>query len=204
MEPSLEDLGRKYQTGKMTHRYLPKFERFLAPLRHEGFDLLEFGVKEGSSIRMWHEYFPAANIVGVDIKPVAIEDDLPRYSFFQGNQADLTLLHMLAQRYKFRLIVDDGSHFWGHQIFTFQIMFPWLEPDGIYICEDILMSYGTLADRYQRGASESAADYFFRVAHAFVGGTARKFTQDEDPLLHFIVNKIRDVTFIRHAVIITT
>ena len=204
MEPSLEDLGRKYRTGKMTHRYLPQFERFLAPFRNEAFDLLEFGVKEGASIRMWHEYFPVAQIVGVDIRSVEIEDDLPRYSFFQGSQADLTLLQMLAQRYKFRLIVDDGSHFWAHQIFTFQTMFPWLAPGGIYICEDILTSYGTLAERYQRGASESAADYFFRVAQAFVGGTARKLTQDEDPLLHFIVNKIRDITFIRHAVIITT
>ena len=203
-QPSLDVIGRKYGTGKTVHDYLPHFDELLQPWRDETFDMLEIGVHEGASIRMWHEYFPAARIVGVDIKGVTIEDSLPRYTFVPGSQANLKLLHTLAQDYKFRLIVDDGSHRWGHQIFTFQTLFPWLETGGIYICEDIQTSFGSLAERYHGGAPESAAAYFFRIAQAFVAGDAQKFQQTEDPLLYYIVNAIRSIVFIEHAVILRT
>jgi hypothetical protein len=204
MSASLAQIGRKHGTGKTSHGYLPHFEAMLAPLRNEAFELLEIGVHEGGSIRMWHEYFPAARIVGVDVKPIELKDDLPRYTFVKGSQADLTLLLRLATQHKFRVIVDDGSHLWGHQIFTFQTLFPYLEPGGIYICEDIQTSYGALAERYSAGAKESAAAYFFRVAQAVTAGTALEVKQTEDPLLYYMVKRIRSMTFIRHGVIIST
>ena len=202
MDVSLNELGHKYGTGKVRVGYLPHYERLLAPLRHESFDLLEVGVREGASIRLWHEYFSAARIVGLDLRARTLTDDLPRYTFVQGSQADLALLHRLVQQYKFRLIIDDGSHLWGHQVFTFQTLFPWLEPGGLYICEDIHTSYGDYAERYHGGAKESAAAYFFRVAQVLAAGKAQAPLEDEDPLMHFIVEKIRSITFIPHCVVI--
>ena len=116
----------------------------------------------------------------------------------------MKLLQKLVQDYDFRLIVDDGSHQWGHQIFTFQTIFPWLPPGSIYICEDIQTSFGALADRYNGGAMESAATYFFRIAQALVAGNAEPVKQTEDPLMFYIVNAIRSIVFIEHAVIIRT
>lgn len=155
--PTLNELGQKYKTGKLVHGYLPHFDLALNSLRDESFDMLEIGVHEGASIRMWHEYFRAAQIVGVDTKAISLPDDLPRYTFVRGSQANPKLLHALVEAYRFRVIVDDGSHRWGHQIFTFQTLFPWLQPGGVYICEDIQTSYGALAERYSAGAPESAA-----------------------------------------------
>ncbi len=205
MRASLNEIGRKYQTDKSTlHRYLDHYESVLAPFRDESFDMLEIGVWQGASIRMWHEYFPAARIVGVDVFPVALEDNLPRFEFAQGSQVDLSFLHRLVRQHSFRLIIDDGSHLWGHQIFTFQTLFPWLAHGGIYICEDIQTSFGHYAEQFAGGAKESAASYFLRVAEAFVAGEAGDLAESADPLLCNIVSRIRSIRFIRHCVIITT
>lgn len=204
MPATLAQLGRKHGTGKSAHGYLPHFDSVFSAFRDEPFEMLEIGVHEGASIRMWHEYFPKAQIVGADSKEIVLPDSLPRYTFERGSQADLPFLLRLAERHTFKLMIDDGSHFWGHQIFTFQTLFPRLEPGGIYVCEDIQTSYGEPAERYHGGASESAAAYFFRIAQVLTAGTSQEVKQVADPLLHFILKKIRAMTFIRHAVIITT
>lgn len=204
MKDTLNDLGLNHKTDKASnlHDYLVHYEQFLSPFRLEAFDMLEIGVLNGASIRMWHDYFPAARIVGVDLKAIELDGDLPRYTFERGSQGDPRFLFDLAKRYSFKFIVEDGSHLWGHQIFTFQTLFPHLENDGIYICEDIQTSFGNLAERYCKGAPESAASYFLRIAQFLAAGRAGKTSEAEDPLMHFLVNKVRSMTFIRECVII--
>jgi hypothetical protein len=202
MDQFLIDLGIEHGTDKVDHGYLRHYADVLGPFRHESFDLLEIGVKTGASIRMWHDFFPAARIVGLDRKTNPIGEELPRFTHVQGDQADLVLLQSLIERYAFRVIVDDGSHLWGHQIFTFQTLFPWIEPGGVYICEDIQTSFGTWAQQYQAGASESAAAYFFRVAQALIAGEPEAIAQ-ADPLMAFLARRISALTFIPHGAIIT-
>lgn len=199
---SLHEIGIKHKTDKVTHGYLTHYDDLLEPIRDDEFEMLEIGVHRGASIRMWHEYFSAAHIVGIDSKEIELPGNLPRYTFVQGSQADWTFLNKLGNEHDFRLIVDDGSHFWGHQTFTFKMLFPKLETGGIYICEDIQTSYGELADRYHGEAKESAAAYFFRLAQALTAGRAQEFKQSEDPMMHFFLKRIRSITFVRHAVII--
>jgi hypothetical protein len=159
-------------------------------------------VLNGASVRLWHDYFPAARIVGVDVKRIKLKDELPRYVFEQGSQADPVFLHSLLRRYNFRLIIDDGSHLWGHQIFTFQTLFPLMSDGGLYICEDLHTSFDAYAERYGGGAEESAASYFGRLSQMLIAGKAERSTKTSDPLLHFIRQKIRSMTFVPHAVIV--
>jgi hypothetical protein len=51
----------------------------------------------------------------------------------QGEQTDLAVVQPLLRDYRFRLIVDDGSHNPGDKVMTFLTLFPWLEPDAVYI-----------------------------------------------------------------------
>jgi hypothetical protein len=203
MEASLDEIGQKYGTDKVDHGYLPHYERLFAPLRCEPFNMLEIGVYEGASIRMWHEYFSAARIVDLDVNVRALEDDLRRYKFVHGDQTDLLLLELLAQEYRFRLVIDDGSHLWAHPVFTFETLFPWTQPGGFYVCEDILTSYGEFAHQYHGGAKESAAAYFFRLADTVVAGEIDHL-QAQVPRMYLLVKKIRAMTFVRHGVIIAT
>ena len=55
----LHELGLKYKTDKATfHKYLDFYEKKL-PGRDFAGRLLEVGVMDGASMRMWREYVPA-------------------------------------------------------------------------------------------------------------------------------------------------
>jgi hypothetical protein len=198
----LIDLGAEYETDKLTHDYLGHYDVLFEPIRNASFDLLEIGVSKGASIRMWHDYFPNARILGLDVKPDPGLHDLERYTHVEGSQIDWTLLNRLGTNYNLRLIIDDGSHLWGHQIFTFQTLFPWLEKGGIYVCESIQTGFGPDAQKFQKGAPESAAQYFLRLAEMLAAGEFSPLRENANPLLYQILTKIRKISFIRDAAII--
>lgn len=54
-------------TDKGHHGYLPLYERHL--VREEITTLLEVGVFNGGSLRMWARWLPKARIVGIDVEP---------------------------------------------------------------------------------------------------------------------------------------
>ena len=67
----LDELALKYGTdkGSQYHNYCNKYDKILFPLREKFTNILEIGVANGSSVRMWEEYFPNATIHGVDFTP---------------------------------------------------------------------------------------------------------------------------------------
>lgn len=204
VEADLDAIGRKHGTDKSSlgHDYLRAYERILGAWRHDAFSMLEIGIYQHASIRTWHEYFDRASIVGVDIEARTAPPDLDRYRFVQGSQADGRFLAGLASATTFRLIVEDGSHLWGHQVFTFETLFPYLEPGGVYICEDLHTSFGSFRDAYAAGAHRSAADYFLDLARLVTADAADRTSEAADPRLAGIVNRIETVEFFHHAVVV--
>ena len=67
----LDAIGRKYGTNKSSVRHdcLRFYQRFLEEFRHDEVSVLEIGVREGASVRMWQEYFPRGRIIGLDRTP---------------------------------------------------------------------------------------------------------------------------------------
>ena len=67
---NLNDVGKKYGTDKAngSHGYLDEYERIanLSDLRNKEMKMLEIGVLNGASIKMWAEYFKKGRIVGID------------------------------------------------------------------------------------------------------------------------------------------
>lgn len=119
------------------HRFYPHhLDRF----RHRAGNLVEFGVDEGKSLQLWHSYLPQAFLHGVDIG-LAIEGD--GFIVHRCDQSDSTQLAALAERIGSAFaVIDDGSHIPEHQLLTFNRFFDdVLQPGGIYIFEDIEVSY---------------------------------------------------------------
>jgi len=123
---NLEALAAKYGTDKLQHGYIPFYEQHLpkSPKR-----ILEIGVKEGRSLAMWAEYFPDAEIHGLDlfeensqgrVWDFLVLQDAPLDKVFMhpGNQCDWRVLEEL-RKYDFDVIVDDGSHNSRDQLMTF-------------------------------------------------------------------------------------
>jgi hypothetical protein len=128
-------------TDKVYHHHYDRFyPMFLEPLRNQEFNMLEIGIHEGGSFLLWEEYFPKANLYGVDINSEWKNDRCKTFKFDQSNPEDLKEMTRVIPKCKF--IIDDGSHIPQHQLITFLELFDnLLDYGGIYIIEDIECNY---------------------------------------------------------------
>lgn len=115
MVNTLSELAFMYGTDKLEHGYIPFYEQNLPKNPKK---ILEIGVKEGRSIQMWQNYFPEAEIHGLDLFLADPIPNIPGVKFWQGNQCDWRLLEEL-RREDFDVIIDDGSHNSRDQMMTF-------------------------------------------------------------------------------------
>lgn len=132
--------------GRLIHKwrhYFDVYHRHFARFRGQPLTMIEIGVFNGGSLRMWRHYFgPQATIVGVDINPDCQQFSEPGIDIVIGDQADRAFLRSLRDRYpNFAILLDDGGHRMHQQIATLEELYPHLRSDGVYLCEDIHTSY---------------------------------------------------------------
>lgn len=144
---TLNNIGVKYNADKSSrfHNYLDFYQKQLPDRKFSG-RLLEIGVMDGLSMKMWREYYPNAEIVGIDIKP-----DMASYMHNSDWQVPETVKLITADGTKkadmqplgmFDIIIDDGSHYWAEQQKSFELLYySQLNKGGIYILEDLWTSH---------------------------------------------------------------
>jgi hypothetical protein len=90
--------------------------------------------KTGASLFMWEEYFPNAEIIGLDIdRSIFVQSARIRSLWCdQRDPMSYPLFHK-----PFDLIVEDGLHEQKAQMVALETLMPFLGPDGIYIVEDV-------------------------------------------------------------------
>lgn len=143
----LDVIARKYPSDKRLHGYIPHYRRHFHPWRGRRIKLLEIGIgghaekKGGASLRMWKDYFPRAEIFGLDLYDKSYLQE-PRITILQGDQNDPDALDAIARRHgPFDIIIDDGSHVSEHIITSYRALFPHVTPGGLYVIEDLYLSY---------------------------------------------------------------
>lgn len=154
----LHELGQKHGTDKCDEShsfrgesYLHIYDRYLHHLCTKPISLLELGVKTGASLRMWKEYFPLAQIHGVDLDPGCAshaEDRISVHILSQDDEEGLTALASSVGG--FDVVLDDCSHINVLTLASQRILFPYVKPGGFYIIEDLGMSrvdYSRLSDQ---------------------------------------------------------
>lgn len=130
----------KYNTDKITNRYLEWYDPILKHFVPNEIKLLELGVHEGGSLLLWRDYFPKGTIVGIDIQVKVDFSNEERIHVFQGAQQDTKFLNEVARRTApegFDIIIDDASHFANLTKIAFWHLFDnHLKPSGLYVIED--------------------------------------------------------------------
>jgi len=129
----LHTIGLKHKTDKATfHNFCDFYEEHLPKKVTR---LLEIGIMDGASLRMWKEYYPDAEIIGVDIsEPKNIEG-------VTCLKIDATTVE-IQKLGVFDIIIDDGSHMTQDQQDTFDLLYKNnLAEHGIYIMEDLHTSF---------------------------------------------------------------
>lgn len=204
-EKTLDALGIKFGTDKAssTHDYLNLYERFFQPMRHTAAKILEIGIYNGASLSVWESYFPNATIIGADIDRSTMRFARPRVQIEIIDQSDIESLVYLGLKYgPFDAVIEDGSHFWEHQITTLKTLFPFVRNGGIYIVEDLQTNYGNLEADYRGVASISCVEYLKKLVDLRVSDDQFDISQVEDPFLRTYGRSMRTITFYRRACVI--
>jgi len=139
------DKGNWFPDG---NHYAHWYENWFTHIKNTTTSICEVGVYNGSSTKAFYDYFPNAQIVGLDISDkTQYENDRTTIKILdQGNseQLDNFVKECINQNLKFDIVLDDGSHDVGHQQLTFGKLFQLVKPGGIYIIEDMCSSYFNL------------------------------------------------------------
>ncbi|MGA8211456.1 MAG: class I SAM-dependent methyltransferase [Nocardioidaceae bacterium] len=141
----LEEYFRK-NDDRLIHKWIHYFDvyhRHFERFRGTKPVVLEFGVSQGGSLQMWRDYFGrGASIHGVDINPKCKSLEQKRTKIFVGDQEDRDFLRSIADEIgPIDIVIEDGGHFFGQQINTFEEIFPRVTDNGVFLIEDLHTSY---------------------------------------------------------------
>ena len=137
--PRLDKINEKFQSDKGgKHCYLNEYYQLkFDPIRLDTKKLLEIGVYEGASIRLWKDFFVNADIYALEKlhKRSGMFDDEDRIHLVIGDSTSWESYSSIPN--DIDIIIDDGSHKPQDQFSTFQQAFNKLADGGLYIIEDV-------------------------------------------------------------------
>ena len=144
----MSDLERYFynNSGRVIHKwrhYFEIYDRHFSRFRNTPVHIVEIGVFKGGSLQMWKDYFgPQARIYGIDIDPACKVFEEERIKISIGSQEDRRFLQsFVASVPKIDILIDDGGHTMQQQIVTFEELYPHIDANGVYLCEDLHTSY---------------------------------------------------------------
>ena len=115
------------------HSYIEHYyEDAFKPYRNKNITLLEIGIAQGQSLRMWREYFTNARIIGYDIRDNNV--DCPGCELVYK---DATNSNSFNEINNLDIVIDDGSHQFDHQLKSLIFLFDKLKSGGLYVIEDV-------------------------------------------------------------------
>lgn len=103
--------------------------------------ILEIGVQGGGSLELWKQYFPDAEVVGVDTDPQCKDHENlgNNIKVIIGDQCNVKFLETLGN---FDIIIDDGGHYMTQQQVSMNTLLAnQLNLGGLYVIEDLHTSY---------------------------------------------------------------
>lgn len=162
---NLDLIFDKYDTDKNRnfHNYTRQYDKLFKDLRDKPIKYLEIGVFNGGSIKAFRESFKNSTcILGLDIDNRSkLYEDVENNIFVEiGDATDRNFIEQITKKYgSFDIILDDGSHINKDVIESFELLFPLLNDNGLYIVEDTICykSKDHIVKNY-----ENHLQYFFK------------------------------------------
>ena len=202
---TLDELGLKYKTDKSSahHNYLDFYGSFLAPLRDQEITVLEVGVLNGASLKMWEEYFPRAHIIGADINRAVKRFETGRVTIEILDQSNIEELVQVAMKYgPFDIVIEDGSHKWEHQITSLRTLFPFVKDRGFYAVEDLQTNFGVMREKFRGVGSQTCVEYLKQWVDLRVADGQLPLQDVEDAFLRTYGRAAEYLIFYRRACLI--
>jgi hypothetical protein len=174
------------------HHYFEIYHRHFERFRGRSPVVVEVGVFGGGSLQMWHHYFGAGTrVVGIDVDPQCKRFEDESTTILIGDQADRAFLAEVRRAVpRIDILIDDGGHTMVQQIATLEELYLHIQPEGVYLCEDI---HTSLMPEYGGGFRRPGT--FLEYGKALVDNLYGWYSREKD---HLTVNAFTVSTFALH------
>jgi SAM-dependent methyltransferase len=138
LEMSINEYKDIHNTDKFTLGYVDEFyDPLFTPIRDDVKNVLEIGIQNGLSIKLWRDFFPNAQIYGADIERLVDLSGEERITTYYCDAYTKAMSNSLEDN-KFDIIIDDGPHTYDSMVFFLQNYLPKVKPGGYLVLEDIV------------------------------------------------------------------
>jgi hypothetical protein len=142
---NLVDLVNNSKTDKnTTHSYLPLYQKLLFKKKDTALHVLEVGIYNGGSIKLWSDFFTNANVYGLDImnindvcENIKNNEKIKLYTSSDAYNNDFFTNNFLNKNIKFDFMLDDGPHTLESMKQFIKLYSQIMKEDGILIIEDV-------------------------------------------------------------------
>jgi hypothetical protein len=126
------------------HSYLPLYQQLLEGKKDTAKNVLEVGIYNGGSIKLWNDFFMNATVYGLDIMNINdVWDEITnkkRIYLYTSNDAyneNIFNTLFLSKEINFDFILDDGPHTLESMKQFIRLYSKVMTDDGILIIEDV-------------------------------------------------------------------
>ena len=142
---SLEEIVDNSRTDKNTiHSYLPLYQKLLISKKETAKNILEVGIYNGGSIKLWSDFFTNANVYGLDImnidnvwRGIKNNNKIILHTSTDAYNNNFFVNIFLNKNIKFDFMLDDGPHTLESMKQFIKLYSQIMTDDGILIIEDI-------------------------------------------------------------------
>lgn len=123
----------KYDSDKwFAHKYGTIYDDIFSRYdRQAELNILEVGTQKGGSLLAWKEYFPNANVYGVDVIDV-VSDEYRKDTVTRI----ISDIKDWKNDIKWDIVIDDGSHYLADVVYVITQYFVKLNIGGVVVVED--------------------------------------------------------------------
>lgn len=180
----LNTIMQKYGTDKGIpgNNYYKYYDSLFGEKRNSVTKVLEIGIFNGASLLTWQDWFPLAQIIGIDINKDCLKNYGPRIITEYCDQSNASSLHSIGNKHtNIDIIIDDGSHVCSMQTLSFDILFNSVVPGGWYVVEDAFLTdkwngeagkifyhmnkYAEMLNRYKIHIRENIVNSIHSITH---------------------------------------
>ena len=141
--PLVEDLAEKYagtDKARDDHKFVDLYGMMLDPIRERVANVTEIGVAYGLSLEIWNDFFPSANIWGIDLSVANIVrrrlQAKKRIHLLAADSRDCSSVSALGfASSTMDVIIDDGPHNADANEALLACLWHTLRPGGLYFIE---------------------------------------------------------------------
>lgn len=134
----LKDLFNNPETSNVVkwHHYTDIYEFYFSKFKGQRITILEIGVLDGGSLKLWKSYFgECATVIGIDLVTPSLCEKIDGIHIEKGDQSDPIFISNLIDKYgPFDIVIDDGGHTNFLVKRSFELLFN--STNKLYIVED--------------------------------------------------------------------